>query len=62
MNIQKSAVERSLRSSRNNDLQASRIDKDLLPAEKAKALKEVVQQLEKQLKANRDLLIVVISE
>ena len=62
MNIQKSAVERSLRSSRNNDLQASRIDKDLLPAEKAKAVKEVVQQLEKQLKANRDLLIVVISE
>lgn len=62
MNIQKSAVERSLRSSRNNDLQASRIDKDLLPAEKAKAVKEVVRQLEKQLKANRDLLIVVISE
>lgn len=62
MNIQKSAVEKSLRSSRNTDLQASRIDKDLLPAEKTKALREVVRQLEKQLKRNRDLLIVVIPE
>jgi len=62
MNIQKSAVERSLRSSRGTDLQASRIDKDLLPTEKAKMLKDVVRQLEKQLKRNRDLLIVVIPE